>query len=81
MSAGCSIVASNTEPLREVIKSEETGRLFNFFDSVALADSVIELLENAGIRAQMGKAARDFVVQSYDLTRVCLPKQIKWLFD
>lgn len=31
MSVGCAIVASDTEPVREVLEHNETGLLFNFF--------------------------------------------------
>ena len=81
MSIGCSIVASDTEPLREVIEHDETGLLFNFFDSAGLADLVTELLESDTMRARLGDAARQFVIENYDLAQVCLPKQIEWLFD
>jgi glycosyltransferase involved in cell wall biosynthesis len=74
-------VASDTEPLHEVIKHDETGKLFNFFDSEALAQSVIELLEDKSTRMRLGGAAREFAVQNYDLMRVCLPQQIEWLLD
>ena len=81
MSVGCSIVASDTAPLHEVISHDETGRLFDFFSPKALASEVIELLENENLRVRLGKAARESVIQSYDLTKVCLPKQMAWLFD
>ena len=51
MSVGCSIVASDTQPLHEAIKHDETGRLVNFFDQNALAASVIELLEDEDARS------------------------------
>ena len=81
MSTGCSVVASDTQPVQEVIKNNETGRLFDFFDPSALAGSVTDLLENANVRMRLGKSAREFAVQNYDLTRICLPKQIEWLLS
>ena len=79
MSVGCSIVASDTQPLHEAIKHDETGRLVNFFDQTALATSVIELLDDEDARARLGQAARAFAVENYDLVKHCLPKQIQWL--
>ena len=79
MSVGCSIVASDTQPLHEAIKHDETGRLVNFFDQNALATSVIELLEDENTRVRLGQAARAFAVENYDLVKHCLPKQIQWL--
>jgi glycosyltransferase involved in cell wall biosynthesis len=46
MSAGCAIVASDTQPLREAIVHNDTGKLVDFFDASALAHSVCELLNN-----------------------------------
>jgi glycosyltransferase involved in cell wall biosynthesis len=79
MSVGCSIVASDTQPLHEAIKHDETGRLVNFFDQNALADSVARLLDDDDTRVSLGKAARTFVTEKYDLKSVCLPKQIRWV--
>jgi len=79
MSIGCSIVASDTQPLHEAIKHDETGRLVNFFDAKALAESIVDLLQDEGTRARLGKAARKFAIENYDLVKHCLPKQLKWL--
>jgi glycosyltransferase involved in cell wall biosynthesis len=79
MSAGCAIVASNTGPLREVIKSGENGVLVDFFDRAGLAREVCALLEDPARRELLGRNARDFVVKNYDLNTVCLPKQIEWV--
>ncbi len=52
MSAGCAIVASDTEPLREAIRDGETGVLFPFFDIAQLADKVCTLAADADARAR-----------------------------
>lgn len=79
MSAGCAIVASDTQPLREVIVHEDTGRLVSFFDAAALASEVANLLADAPARARLGKSAREFAVANYDLRRECLPRQLAWV--
>ncbi|HCW93500.1 MAG TPA: glycosyl transferase [Flexistipes sinusarabici] len=79
MSAGCSIVASDTEPLREVIKNEYNGVLVDFFDIRALAGKVCELLDNSEKRIKLGRNARNFVKENYDLNTVCLPAQLEWV--
>lgn len=73
MSAGCSIVASNTTPLHEAIKDNETGRLVDFFSPKQLAEVVCELLEAPQVRQELGKAARAFAISNYDLKTVSLP--------
>ena len=79
MSAGCAIVASDTQPLREAIVHNETGKLVDFFDASALANSVCELLNNAEERKRLGANARAFAQANYDLQSVCLPKQLAWV--
>jgi glycosyltransferase involved in cell wall biosynthesis len=79
MSAGCAIVASDTQPLHEAIKHNETGKLVNFFDHVQLAKEVCDLLDKPEERQRLGANARSFAQQNYDLQTVCLPKQIEWV--
>jgi len=79
MSAGCAIVASDTQPLREAITHDETGRLVSFFDAAALADEVCGLLDDPAARARLGAGARLFAQENYDLKTVCLPKQLAWV--
>jgi len=79
MSVGCAIVASDTQPLREVIKHDETGRLVNFFDTSGLADEVCSLLNDKASRQRLGANARAFAKANYDLNSVCLPKQLLWI--
>jgi glycosyltransferase involved in cell wall biosynthesis len=79
MSAGCAIVASDTQPLQEAIKHNESGRLVNFFDAPALAEQVNTLLEQPAERAWLGSNARQFAREHYDLKTVCLPRQLAWV--
>ena len=79
MSVGCAIVASDTQPLREAIRHDETGRLVNFFDVQGLADQVSDLLDQPEARARLGANARAFARDTYDLKSVCLPRQLKWV--
>jgi glycosyltransferase involved in cell wall biosynthesis len=79
MSAGCAIVASDTQPLHEVITHNETGRLVDFFDPKALAQEASNLLDKPQERQRLGANARAFAQQHYDLQAVCLPRQLKWV--
>jgi len=79
MSAGCVIVASDTAPVREVIKHNETGLLVDFFDANALSEKVSYLLENSNGRKRLGGSAREFVIRNYDLKTICLSKQELWV--
>lgn len=79
MSAGCSIIASDTAPVREVIEHDITGRLVDFFDADALAAEVCELLADAPTRSRLSTAAREFATAHHDLQTVCLPQQLSWI--
>lgn len=79
MSAGCAIVASDTQPVHEAISHDVTGRLVDFFDFKALASEVCFLLDDENARKRLGRAARAHAVLNYDLRRVCLPRQLEWV--
>lgn len=79
MSAGCAIVASDTQPLREVVRHGETGRLVDFFGSKVLIDEVVRLLDDRAYAGKLGQAARQLVVERYDLKRQCLPRLLDWV--
>jgi glycosyltransferase involved in cell wall biosynthesis len=76
MSAGCAIVASATPPVEEVIDHEKNGLLFNFFDTGTLVEQVCRVLEHPDRMANMRQAARETVIERYDLKQVCLPQQL-----
>jgi glycosyltransferase involved in cell wall biosynthesis len=77
MSVGCAIVGSRTGPVQEVITDGENGLLVDFFNPQALAAEVKKLLDNSNMRVRLGKNARKFAVENYDLNNVCLPKLLK----
>jgi glycosyltransferase involved in cell wall biosynthesis len=79
MSAGCAIVASDTQPLHEAIQHNQTGRLVNFFDTYSLTHEICTLLDNPAERYRLGANARQFAQETYDLQTVCLPKQLAWV--
>ncbi len=79
MSAGCAIVASDTQPLHEAITHNETGRLVNFFDPKALVQQVCELLDQPQERQRLGANARALAQTNYDMRSVCLPQQVAWV--
>ncbi|MDP2794804.1 MAG: glycosyltransferase family 4 protein [Sulfurisoma sp.] len=79
MSTGCSIVASDTAPLREAIRHDDTGRLVDFFDAKGLVDTVCALLDDSAARARLGANARAFAQARYDLKTACLPRQLAWV--
>ncbi len=79
MSVGCAIVASNTQPLHEAIKHDDTGLLVDFFDTKSLTDEICNLIQNPTKRKMLGESARKFAIEHYDLESSCLPKQLTWV--
>ena len=81
MSAGCAIVASNTDPVKEVIKNHSNGLLTDFFDSNLLSENISNLAEDSMQRKEFSIAARNLAIEKYDLKKICLPQQIQWVFN
>lgn len=79
MAAGCTIVASDTDPVREVIQHGQDGLLVPFHSPTKLAETVIEVLREPESFALLGEAARRRVLARYDTARICLPATIRLL--
>lgn len=78
MAAGCVMVASDTEPVREVIDGS-TGILVPFHEPARLAGALIDALSDPDRHAAKGRAARARIVGRYDLKTVCLPRLTRLL--
>jgi glycosyltransferase involved in cell wall biosynthesis len=79
MSLECRIVASDTEPVREIIQDGVNGRLFPFFDEKALAERVRETLAENEKSAAMAAEGRRIAVAKYDYETICLPQWREFL--
>lgn len=67
MSCGCLVVGADTEPVREVVRHAENGFLCDFWDTQALADTVICLLERSAQMQPIRHAARRTIEESYNI--------------
>ena len=79
MAAGCAVVASRTPPVEEVIRDGENGYLVDFFDRDALADRVSDMLLHRERQEPIRAAARQTVVERFDLKTKCLPDYVRLL--
>lgn len=79
MAAGGYIVASDTEPVRELIRDGDNGRLVPFFDVAALSAALIRGLDGDPEADRLRAAARQTILDGYDLHRHSLPRQIAWV--
>ncbi len=58
MAAGCSIVASATPPVQEVLRNGENALLVDFFEPNAQAEAIGSLLDDSELRQRFGAAAK-----------------------
>jgi glycosyltransferase involved in cell wall biosynthesis len=79
MAAGCTVVASRTPPVEEVMLDGENGYLVDFFDRDALADRVSEMLLQRDRQDTIRAAARQTVIDRFDLATKCLPSYVALL--
>jgi glycosyltransferase involved in cell wall biosynthesis len=78
LATGCHVVASDTAPVREVIKHGENGWLVDFFDTQALVDGIEHALTDIDRAAKIRQQARLTVLEHYDLKKL-LPQHIALL--
>lgn len=79
MAAGALVVGSDTEPVRELIQDGRNGRLVPFFDRAALEGALTRALAGDPDAAAIKAAARQTILDGYDLKRTCLPQLIAWV--
>jgi len=79
MSSGCTVVASRTAPVEEVIRDGENGHLVDFFDHDALADRVSDMLLQRERQDAVRAAARQTIIERFDLATKCLPAYLALL--
>ena len=79
MACECLVVASDTSPVQEVVENQTDGLLVPFFDSEALAQTVIEASAEYKQHLQLRRRARRRIVENYDFKTVCLAQHLKLL--
>jgi glycosyltransferase involved in cell wall biosynthesis len=67
------IVASDTAPVRDVIRHGQNGLMVDFFDVEGLSRTLIEACQEPARFQPLRKAARETVVSTYDRASINLP--------
>lgn len=80
MSAGCLVVASDTEPVREVIKDGVNGLLADFFSPEHLAKRISEVFDHPDRMQAIRQAARQTIVDNYSLHKL-IPLHVDLIRD
>ncbi|MFC3173772.1 glycosyltransferase family 4 protein [Novosphingobium bradum] len=80
MSAGCLVLASDTAPVLEAVEDGVNGLLCDFHSPVDIASKATAALAARADLGALRKAARQTVLDRYDLSR-CLPAQMRLVED
>ena len=67
MASGCLVIGSRTGPVQEVITDGENGLLVDFFDTGAMADRLVEAINNQAAFKRVREAAQQTVRERYSL--------------
>jgi len=78
MACECCVVASSTQPVLEVMKDNENGLLFDFYNVDELVEKVDYALKNPNKAAEIGKNARQTIIEKYEL-KDCLARQLEFI--
>jgi glycosyltransferase involved in cell wall biosynthesis len=78
MSCGALVVASDTEPVREVMKDGINGVIVDFFRPDRLAEALDKACEDPRGYDQIREKARATVIAQYELSS-CLNHRLRWL--
>ena len=79
MSAGAVIIGSRTAPVEEVIQQGINGLLVDFFDIPAWEAALIDALANPQAYAHLRAAARQTILDHYDLGSISLPRLVAFV--
>ncbi|MBV8458873.1 MAG: glycosyltransferase, partial [Acetobacteraceae bacterium] len=60
LAAGCVVIGSDTQPVREFITDGLNGLLVSFFEPERLAERVLETLEDRRLAARLRRSARAY---------------------
>ena len=81
MSCGCAVIGSDTPPVLEVLRDGENGLVVDFFSPTEIADKVDRILDDPDRADGLRRAARETVVDRFDLATRILPRWLNLLDD
>ena len=75
MGCECAVVATDLPAIRDIIVDGKTGLIVPEKDPEVLADNILMLLENPGLRSSLGHDGRSFVWERYDWRNIAAQYQ------
>ena len=79
MSAGAYVIGSRSAPVEELIKDGVNGRLVDFFDIKGWSAALIEALAEPDRFTPQRRAARQTILDNYDLHSICMPRMVAYV--
>lgn len=79
MSAGAYVIGSRSAPVEELIKDGINGRLVDFFDIKGWSAALIEALAEPDRFTAQRRAARQTILDNYDLHSICMPRMVAYV--
>lgn len=79
MSAGAYVIGSRSAPVEELIVDGVNGKLVDFFDVTAWSDALTEALAAPERFAPLRVAARQTILDNYDLFSNCMPRMVEFV--
>jgi len=70
LACGCTVLASDTAPVREFIHHGQTGLLQNFFDVDGFATTALQVLKDPAAYRHLGQAGEALIRGQYSLDRL-----------
>jgi glycosyltransferase involved in cell wall biosynthesis len=75
MSTGCLLVASDTEPVRELITDQENGILVPFHDQQPLIEKLNQILDDPQAFTALRQKARETILSTYKVEEIFKQKE------
>lgn len=75
MSAGCLVLGSDTDPVKELIEDGRNGLLVDFYNVQQIARAIVRALETPERFAALRAAARETIVQRYSAEEIYARKE------
>ncbi len=75
LACGCTVLASDTAPVREMIRHEQNGLLAGFYDVERFVELAVNVLKDPEAFRPLGEAGAEMIREHYSL-EVCLPKML-----
>jgi glycosyltransferase involved in cell wall biosynthesis len=79
MAAGAHVIGSATAPVKELLQDGVNGTLVDFFDVKGWSTALIDALAHPEAYADRRRAARQTILEGYDLQSICLPQMVDYV--